>query len=203
MWIGSNSLNSHSIKTIYFYPKTYCYYFVGLQQPPVSPPSPPFSLHFSHFLSPVTPVPNPPLHTGGTKINLLASFHLIWLYCKIIFDKCNVWSYRTHNNINIKKRNVEGIPHGVRFDDECKATPEARDSWTCVCKGIPYLREADFHKCNVWICTRMDHGVIIKKRHIKGPWHNVFIVPRWIQGSQKKIKTTTKWNDARRHTARK
>ena len=75
--IGSNSLNSHSIKTIYFYPKTYCYYFVGLQQPPVSPPSPPFSLHFSHFLSPVTPVPNPPLHTSGTKINLLASFQLV------------------------------------------------------------------------------------------------------------------------------
>ena len=82
VWIGSNSLNSHSIKTWYFYSKTYCYYFVGLQQPPVSPPSPQFSLHFSHFLSPVTPVPNPPLHTGGTKINPLASFHLMWLYCK-------------------------------------------------------------------------------------------------------------------------
>ena len=27
------------------------------------------------------------------------------------------------------------------------------------------------------ICTGMDH-VIIKKRHIKGPSHNVFIVPR-------------------------
>ena len=57
----------------------------------LSPPLLYCPLHLSLFLSPITSTPNPPLHIGDTKMNLLDSFHTLLSSNSIFYDY--IWVY--------------------------------------------------------------------------------------------------------------